>query len=127
MPNILSRLEQAANTNPAATLELLTELMQAYHDGLIIELPCKVGDTVYEIGIDCIEDQCPHWHEGSSTFRDDSCCTLDYDDSEKCKRYKVFSTIMTDKNCIFLNLDDFGKTVFLTRAEAERRLESEKK
>lgn len=93
--------------------------------GLLIKLPCKVGDTVYEIDIDCIEKDCPYWHEGSAVFRDDGDCVLEPDDAKYCNNFVIHEVIMTNLNCIIrlITEDSIGKTVFLTREEAEKALE----
>jgi len=101
MPNILSRLDQAANTNPAEALSLLPELMQAYHDGLIIEVPCEVGDTVYSIQTGFISSEII---TGFETRSGKLCALADH--------------------CIILKLSDFDKSVFLTREAAEKKLEA---
>ncbi len=72
-------------------------------NGVIVP-PCKVGDTVYMI---C-------WDDGIEPF------------IEEDKIIKVSTQKFWLKYCYF-NYDDIGKTVFLTRDEAERALrESEK-
>ena len=47
MSDILTRIRDTYQQNPAATLSLLPDLFQAVENGRVIELPCKVGDTVY--------------------------------------------------------------------------------
>ena len=79
----------------------LIELVQAKADGRLVVLPCKVGDSIYR-------------PEGL--------------------KYSVFWTItnvtiypdeivFTDDSDNIFTLDDIGKTVFLTREEAEKALE----
>lgn len=46
MSDILSRLRDAYTENPASALTLLPELFQSADEGKIVELPCKVGDTI---------------------------------------------------------------------------------
>lgn len=73
-------------------------------NGVIVP-PCKVGDTVYMI----------YWDDGIEPF------------IEEDKIIKVSTQKFWLKYCYF-NYDDIGKTVFLTREEAERALkESEMK
>lgn len=97
MPDILSRLELAANINPAEALKLLPELFRVVHDGMIVELPCKVGTIVFTV----YGFYCP-------------ICKRDHNRTELRK----FELPM---------LPGIGKTVFLTQAEAEKRLEGKKK
>lgn len=47
MSNILQTLLDTYRQNPAAALALIPELGQAVEDCKIVELPCKVGSTVY--------------------------------------------------------------------------------
>ena len=78
----------------------LEEELKAYRDaeeqGLLLRLPCKVGDTVY-----CF------YH------------TFDFEER------KVHCEIVTEEFEVAM-IDDFGKTVFLTKEEAEQKLESMK-
>lgn len=80
----------------------------AEEQGLLVRLPCKVGDTVYKITRFC-----------SGGIRD---CGYSYECSE-CPEYKPFIEYIEFKITI---LKDIGKTVFLTREEAERKLEEMK-
>ena len=76
----------------------LRELAQADREGRIVTLPCKVGDTVFEIA------------KGLSIY--------------KAGLYPyVYEHTATEINIFnWLRYGDFGKTVFLTRAEAEAAL-----
>ena len=83
------------------------ELCESFKDaGAIIELPCKVGDTVYKI---CVSN-----FAGTKTIKTD-------------RVYKV--EIWTDE--LRISCDNapgliYGKSVFLTRTEAEKALEGTK-
>jgi len=110
MPNILSRLELAANTNPAEAPKLLPELFRAVHEGTIVELPCKSGNTVY-INI-----------------------YSKFDIPERrINEFVISRFYISGSNYLFaldssghtLDMSLIGKTVFLTREAAEGRLESE--
>ena len=85
----------------------------------IIELPCNEGTVVYEIVKNC--DKCPYYKD--SSYSDWCECTLD-DTNE------MFETDF-DKDCFFdirktrfsySMIHAFGKTVFLSREEAEKML-----
>lgn len=130
----------ALETTSCITLDRLRELVAAERDGRVVVLPCKVGDTVYaivhcdEVMKDCDDDYgtgtgaitCPF--EGECMFDecDDSneiivetCVTGLWCDSDGT--WKVFfEHINAD-----VGASDFGKTVFLTRAEAEAKGEQE--
>ena len=85
-------------------VEKLAEYEDAEEQGLLLRLPCKVGDVIYEI----------HPLTGKITPR-------------KIKSIVVCNcpdlTIMYKSGYDYSNVqDDFGKTVFLTKAEAEQKL-----
>ena len=87
-------------------------------NGVIVP-PCKVGDTVYEIEKQCLS--CKHYSDAGYT---DWCeCMLDDNkimftcDFDKDCRYNVIT-----KRFNFGMMEQFGKTIFLNREEAERVL-----
>jgi len=91
----------AAYEDSGLSPEEVQELAKAKADGRLVVLPCKVGDSIYR-------------PEGL--------------------KYSVFWTItnvtiypdeivFTDDSDNIFTLDDIGKTVFLTREEAEKALE----
>lgn len=76
----------------------IVELMEADKDGRLVALPCKVGDTVYLIV------------------------------TKRAGIYAPEFRFIKKIKLTFLNMErilqDFGKTVFLTREEAEKALEA---
>ena len=89
----------------------LAELEDKIENGTLIELPCKVGDTVYfavNNGWDCAEIDEIHIFKDDIVFE-----WVQYD-----RGYEL--TELWD--CGDFSLKDIGKTVFLTREEAEKRL-----
>ena len=82
----------------------LRELAEADKDGRCIVLPCKVGDTVWRI----VRDGEPH------ITRDEVRDMYFADDMTPCVELVGGRVTFTEK---------FGKTVFLSRAEAERALQ----
>lgn len=85
----------------------LRELAEADKDGRVVVLPCKVGDTVWRI----VRDGEPH------ITRDEVCNMSFADDMTLCVELVGGRVTFTEK---------FGKTVFLTREEAERAMEGRK-
>ena len=87
--------------------ERLGEYEDAEEQGLILHLPCKVGTPVYMIASDCGGD------------------TLDcrYRDCEGCSY--LYSFVEENKFDTYM-VDDIGKTVFLTKEEAEQALQKMK-
>ena len=78
----------------------------------IIELPCKVGDTVY-----CF---CEAFKNIFSYFIEQ--IEIQYSDCPS-GYYTTFCTNCDEVvDCIYFDLDYIGKTVFLTREEAEAKL-----
>ncbi len=89
----------------------LAELEDKIEQGTLIELPCKVGDTVYfavDNGWDCAEIDEIHIFKDDIVFE-----WVQYD-----RGYEL--TELWD--CGDFSIKDIGKTVFLTREEAEKKL-----
>lgn len=90
----------------------LRELAEADKDGRLVVLPCKAGDTVYEVTS----------RKTISEYR------------VKAIRVELFCTFIewdivagfVDKSIFGVPVDEIGKTVFLTREEAEKTLEGRK-
>ena len=90
----------------------LRELAEADKDGRLAVLPCKAGDTVYEVTS----------RKTISEYR------------VKAIRVELFCTLIewdivagfVDKSIFGVPVDEIGKTVFLTREEAENALEAMK-
>lgn len=90
---------------------------EEYKDkSLIVELPCNVGDTVYSF--------CEYWGVVLPYFVE----TLNisyYNQNENCYSYEAncSNAEQTDLlDSIDFDFDDIGKTVFLSREEAEKKL-----
>lgn len=85
---------------------------KAYEDaeeqGLLLRLPCKEGSRVYEIVDDC--------NFGSDCYAKRTCNSCEYRDLH------VEPLILATKANIVLRMPDFGKTWFLTEAEAKAAL-----
>lgn len=84
----------------------LRKLVQAEQDGRLVVLPCKVGDAAYWV------------HSGTIT---------------ECRVYRIqqnrtglFICLRSKVSHGAFRADCIGKTVFLTREEAEAALESQK-
>lgn len=113
------------------TLEDVFKVIDAIPSVNAVVLPCKVGDTVYEV----------HNNTNACGDCDFYCCGFgdvwcekiedvdlrEYPDiAEKPLCEKQFMEVREytpDLNWIFHHREDFGKTVFLTREEAEEALE----
>ena len=137
----LLNVMQGLNTH--AEVDEVLNRLAAYEDaeeqGLLVRLPCKEGDTVYVIShCENVMVHCDDDYETGTGFREcpfeNSCEFEDCDDGNK----RIFETTCTGfyltdgKSDIFFEdlnaefyLSDFGKTVFLTLAEAEAALQKE--
>lgn len=93
LPMFVKVASAALGTTP----DHLRELAEADKDGRVVVLPCKVGDTVYLIV------------------------------TKRAKVYMPEFRFIKKSKLTFLNMErilqDFGKTVFLTREAAEKALE----
>ena len=92
------------------TIDPIRELLKAEKDGRLVLPPCKVGDTVWIKG-----DKFPAEIE-EIRITDDGIyfAYVEYD--------RGYEETEVWDNCEF-TLSDIGKTVFLTREEAEKALE----
>lgn len=98
--------------------------------GLLLKLPVPLNSTVYEICPHFIADRekckgCSYFHAGDDLFRDDPCCSYsDHHDDEKNKECMTIVELNATWSMmgIWLNDNAFGKTVFSTREEAEKKL-----
>jgi hypothetical protein len=88
------------------TTDRLSEICAAERDGRLVVLPCKVGTRVWVIGQNC--DLC------RDMYAEEPCLF------GSCEYKEVFESVFG-----YGMIDNFGKTVFLTRAEAEAALQKE--
>lgn len=97
----------------------LKEYEDLEEQGRLIKLPCKIGDTVY-----CIFSRytkCTFYNE---EFDEYSCQGCEYECDSKKENY-VQDMRVYSLDWIITNLNNFGKTVFLTKSEAEAKLKEE--
>ena len=99
----------------AEWLEELKEYKELEEQGLLLKLPCKVGDTVYAIAT---------IYECDNDYMD---CIMEFPDVYQCERgfkceYEHEKLVVRPKSFDFKMLYNFNKTVFLTKEEAEKEL-----
>ena len=107
----------------------LAELEDKIENGTLIELPCKVGDMVYEIEYNCWE-VCHDCSRFSTFFGMDENCDIGhktYPDAKKlnanCKKHELqIEESIFSIEFYARHFNDFGKIVFTTKAEAEKKL-----
>ena len=84
-------------------LEELKRYRDLDEQGLLLRLPCPIGTTVYNTTWwDCVEEKVKV--DGKTFYR-------------KVHKHKVSKSTFS-----LLDVKDFGKTVFLTKAEAEQKI-----
>lgn len=99
-------------------LDRLRELVEADREGLCVVLPCKIGDTVYQL--DCMTHS--EAIKSGVPQSDDPWSKRKYGR----KRAAYLPPIVREKRMVKSLYSEFGKTVFLTREEAEAALEGMK-
>ena len=95
-------------------IERLAEYEDAEEQGLLLRLPCKVGDTVYVNGI-----------LGVGEAEEYKVIRVDYHSNLATKRIEFYIEALlasAPENSIGFYDKEIGKTVFLTKAEAEQKL-----
>ena len=104
---------EMAFSDDTSEVERLRELYKADKEGRVVVLPCKVGDTVYMIEriFDIDNGVC-----------DEICArkVIGHGGNNLNKLWLIGSGGICN---VSIFLSEFGKTVFLTRAEAERALQ----
>ena len=95
----------------------LKDIEDLEEQGLLLRLPCKVRDTVY-----CIYERYTKCSENEQEFDEYSCQGCECLECDSHKELYVQSQKAYSLDWIVSNLERFGKTVFLTQAEAEAKL-----
>lgn len=110
-------------------IKRLAELEDKIENGTLLELPCKVGDTVYEL--DYNREACCECNYYSTFYGIDCECEKGFDVYPDLNTSKI----VCDKHFVEVkpihfnlafyerNMRSFNKTWFLTKDEAEKRLE----
>ena len=92
----------------------LAEYEDLEEQGLLLRLPCKVGDTIYVNGI-----------LGVGEVEEYKVIRVDYHSNLATKRSEFYIEALlasAPENSIGFYDKEIGKTVFLTKAEAEQKL-----
>lgn len=97
-------------------LEQLKEYQQLEEQDRLLRLPCKVGDIVY-----CIFNRYTKCTHSNEEFDEYNCQGCEYECDSKKENY-VQDVRAYSLDWIVANLNNFGKTVFLTKSEAEEKL-----
>ena len=114
---ILAKTKFSGDFGSANVLGRLAVYEDLEEQGLLLRLPCKVGDTVY-----CIYERYTKCSENEQEFDEYSCQGCECLECDSHKELYVQSQKAYSLDWIVSNLKRFGKTVFLTQAEAEAKL-----
>ena len=98
---------ESAFSDDTSKAERIRELLKADKDGRLVVLPCKVGDTVWA---------------NLDGMRHPRKCVIEFVNIGSHVTTIVFSTVDGLREQYGVNPSSFGKTVFLTREEAEKAL-----
>lgn len=93
--------------------EKLTNMEQMEEHGILVRLPCKVGDTVYTLSY---RYECKNNYD-CKVPRQWKC-----EENISCQYEKKEYFVKKSQFCLSM-LESLGRTVFLTREEAEKALE----
>lgn len=100
--------------------ERLRELAEADKDGRLVVLPCKMGDVMYKLFREYTE--CTSYQVSKDNYCCEGCMV-------PCDSREVTVIRAIQPNSlpeVVRYIEDIGKTVFLTREEAEKALEEMK-
>nr|DAH48733.1 MAG TPA: hypothetical protein [Caudoviricetes sp.] len=96
----------------AELLEELKSYKEAEEQGLLVRLPCKIGDTVYRVNAGAKQPIIP-----MTVSEIHFLCYK----NERAVRFDAIGKEDMGESCY--RLEDIGRIVFLTREEAEKKLE----
>lgn len=89
-------------------LHTLAELEDKIENGTLIELPCKVGDRVWYLGLDnCLIEGFIKQYKITNSYQ------------------VVFIFDFKTKKSFYMEMENLNKTWFLTKAEAETKLKEQ--
>lgn len=117
-PSVNSQYEKKDKVWTADCIEKLGKYEDAEEQGLILRLPCKVGDVVYH------ESQRATVNKGVQVYQITNIMISQNKKGEWIKKYRAMMLLngrIVDSQLNF-SFDDLGKTVFLTKEEAEQAL-----
>lgn len=111
---LLAKTKFSGDFGSANILIALAEYEDLEEQGLLLRLPCKVGDTIYVNGI-----------LGVGKAEEYKVIRVDYHSNLATKRSEFYIEallVSAPENSIGFYDKEIGKTVFLTKAEAEQKL-----
>jgi DNA-binding Xre family transcriptional regulator len=116
---VLTEMLEGMKGACAEALTLAIETLQKHKDGLCITLPCKVGDTVY------VDTRTFMYGDRNGRRHAEGLVTSFVFGHRNFIKFHIFSPYVKHYKVFKYPLSAFGKTVFLTREEAEAALRKE--
>lgn len=107
----LTRLANLRQRDLDNANDLLFKAEDEICEGRMVELPCKVGDTVWEV-----------WASGSDITQTQRGVRAIKVDLIYINQYDTIIHCISEEMAGHIPLSDFGKTVFLTPEEANKKL-----
>lgn len=115
------------------SVERMIELAKAEAEGRLVVPPCKVGDTVWVTGkeriVECYVDEAYLDDDKRIEYLVSFDCNIDCEGCPFNSMHQDYHSGEYSCDCEYGNAcissADFGKTVFLTRDEAEKALEAQ--
>ena len=107
---------EMTNDDIRAVLKKLADYEDLEEQGLLVRLPCKVGDTVYRVNAGAKQPIIP-----MTVSEIHFLCYK----NERAVRFDAIGKEDMEESCY--RLEDIGRIVFLTHEEAEKKLKEVKK
>ena len=111
------KVEDVENDYIIKVQDKLADYEDKEEQGLLISLPCPVGTVVF-----CIFERRTKCTEHDQEFDEYSCQGCECLECDSRKEKYVHEMKAYSLDWIIANIKNFGKTIFLTRSEAEEAL-----
>ena len=106
----------------AELLEELKSYKEAEEQGLIVRLPCKVGDTVWVVTSPInVFDYDEYDGDAEYEVYESFLSSVSYYASGE--QFRIYAKVTNSFIAVYFRECDFGESIFLTREEAEKKLE----
>lgn len=106
----------------SAVSNKLGEYERAEEDGLLVRLPCKVGDTVWVVTSPInVFDYDKYDGDAEYEVYESFLSSVSYYASGE--QFRIYAKVTNSFIAAYFRECDFGKSIFFTREEAEKKLE----
>ena len=110
---LIEKIKDSLNRHIGKSCLLAENIADDLLENDVIVLPCKLGDTMYDISEFVKEIPCPEMYEDKVGFI--------------AIRNRKNGEMYFDIECVECDYNDFGKTIFFTKEEAEQALKGGEK